>query len=163
QGMIARLSFPRMALTLSMIGTATLDLVVASGIFVVVALATGAGVPVTALLFPVLILIELVLIVGIVLLGSAINVFARDVRLAVPLIIQMWLLITPVMYPLSAAPASVRPWFLVNPLSGLVENFRRILAEGRGLDVGLLAPSLVGAAAVILLGFWYFAATESRF
>jgi lipopolysaccharide transport system permease protein len=163
QGMIARLSFPRMALPLSMIGTATLDLVIASGIFVVFAVATGAGIPITALWFPVLVLIEVVMIVGIVLLGSALNVFARDVRLAVPLVLQMWLLTTPVMYPLSATPPGVRSWLLLNPLTGLVENFRRVLAEGRGLDLSLLAPSLVGAAFVIIAGFWYFTVTEPRF
>jgi homopolymeric O-antigen transport system permease protein len=163
QGMIARLPFPRVALPLSMIGTAVLDLAIASVIFLAVAFVTGTGVPLTALWFPVLVIIELMLVTGIVLLGSAINVFARDVRLAVPLILQMWLLVTPVMYPLNAAPRAVRSWFLFNPLSGLVENFRRVLAEGRGINVDFLIPSLIGAVALVVLGTWYFTATEPRF
>ncbi len=45
-------------------------------------------------------MIEILFATGVVLFGSALNIFARDIRLAIPLIVQIWLYLTPVMYPL---------------------------------------------------------------
>lgn len=160
---VARLVFPRAVLPLSMIGVSLLDLAVSIGIFTVFAYGLGYGLPMMALWFPVLLLIELVFVVGVVLLGSALNVFARDVRLAVPLLVQLWLFLTPVLYPLSSVPTTLREWYLLNPMTGLVESFRRILVYGLPPDVGLLTPAILGAVTAFLVGSWYFGATESRF
>jgi lipopolysaccharide transport system permease protein len=124
---------------------------------------SGDGIPWAAAWVPLLVLIEIVLLIGLVLLGSAVNVFARDLRLAVPLAVQLWLFVTPVMYPLSAVPAELRPMYLANPLTGLVENFHRILAFDQGLDVQLLIPSIAGAMVALVVGWWYFGAVETRF
>jgi lipopolysaccharide transport system permease protein len=161
--MITRLAFPRAALPLSMIGVSLLDLGIAIGIFLVFAFVLGDGLGVAAAWFPVLLLIEVILVVGVVLLASAINVFARDVRLAVPLLIQLWLFMSPVMYPLESVPPNLRPWYLLNPMTGLVESYRAILIYGQTPDVGLLVPAIVGSVVFFLAGVWYFGSTEPRF
>jgi lipopolysaccharide transport system permease protein len=161
--MVTRLAFPRAALPLSMIGVSLLDLTVTIAIFVAFALLFGEGLGLAALWFPVLLLVEIVLVVGVVLWGSAINVFARDVRLAVPLIVQLWLFLTPVMYPLDSVPPNIRPFYLVNPMTGLVESYRQILIAGDTPDITLLLPAVVGAVVLFLSGTWYFGATEPRF
>jgi homopolymeric O-antigen transport system permease protein len=163
QTMITRLAFPRSSVPLSAVGTALLDLGVTSIVFVVYVFVTGAGLPLTALLAPLLLMIELVFVLGVVFFGSALNVFARDIRLAVPLIVQLWLFLTPVMYPLSEVPANLRPLYLANPMTGLIESFRQILIAGEAPDPSLLAPSIIGAAAALVIGGWYFAVTNSRF
>jgi lipopolysaccharide transport system permease protein len=111
----------------------------------------------------VLLLIEMLLAAGVVLLGSALNAFARDIKLAVPIAMQLWLFLTPVMYPLSRVPAHLRPFFTANPMTGIVASFRNILISGIGLQLDLLLPSLVGSAALLLVGVWYFGAVETRF
>jgi lipopolysaccharide transport system permease protein len=161
--MVTRLVFPRAALPLSMIGVAILDLAVAMAIFILFSLVIGEGLSLTAAWFPVLLLIEVVLVTGVVLLGSAINVFARDVRLAVPLLIQLWLFLTPVLYPLDSVPSELRPWYLLNPMTGLVESYRAILIHGHAPDVDLLVPAIVGSVTLFLVGAWYFGSTEPRF
>lgn len=160
---VTRFSFPKAVLPVAAIGTALIDLSVAFAIFVIFALATGTGLPPTALWFPVLLAIELILCVGVALFASALNVFARDVRIVVPLFVQLWLLLTPVMYSLSDVPEGLRRLYLLNPMTGVVESFRRILVGGRAPDVGLLLPAAIGAAVALVVGFWYFHATESRF
>lgn len=160
---VTRLAFPRAVLPLSIVGLSFLDLVVASGAFVVIALVAGEGIPVTAVWVPVLVLLELPLIVGVVLLGSALNVFARDIKLAVPLLVQLWLLLTPVLYPLTEASDALRRLLMINPMTGLVESFRRILVFGQPPDVQLLVPTIIGAVGLFVVGWWYFRATEPRF
>jgi lipopolysaccharide transport system permease protein len=161
--MVSRLAFPRAALPLSMIGVSLIDLVVTLLIFGVVAAIVGGGLPLSAALFPLVLLIEMALICGLVLLGSAVNVFARDIRLAVPLFVQFWLFVTPVMYPLARVPEELRPWYLANPMTGIVESAKELLVYGHGLDPTLILPSTIGAVAALVLGLWYFAGTEARF
>jgi lipopolysaccharide transport system permease protein len=161
--MVTRFAFPKAVLPLSMVGLAGLDFGVSFALFGIVAYVGGSGLTWTALFLPILILIEVVLVTGIVLLMSAVNMFARDVRLGVPLLIQAWLFLTPVMYPLSVVPQELRSVYLINPMTGLVENGHRILAYGLMPDWTLLVPSALGAFLAIVLGSWYFAATESRF
>jgi lipopolysaccharide transport system permease protein len=161
--LVTRFSFPRAVLPISFLGTALIDLALTAGIFVGYVLVTAVGIPLTALLFPLLLAIEIVLATGIILLGSALNTFARDIRLAVPIVMQLWLFLTPVMYPLSIVSHSLRPFFLANPMTGVIENFRNILVYGKPLDWSLLTPSLVAAVALLIIGTWYFGAVEDRF
>ena len=108
-------------------------------------------------------LIELVLVVGVVLLGSAVNVFARDIRIAIPLLMQLWLFLTPVMYPLENVEGALRTLYLLNPMTGIVEMFRQILAYGEAPSMDLLLVAAIGALAMLVIGTWYFAVTEERF
>src|SRR5207247_2291668 len=112
QPIVTRLPFPRAILPLSLMGTSFIDLILSAGIFAIFALAYGVGVPPSALWVLVLVTIEVALVAGITLLGSAVNTFARDVRLAVPVVVQIWLFMTPVLYPLSKVPRGLRPFYL---------------------------------------------------
>jgi lipopolysaccharide transport system permease protein len=162
--MVTRLPFPRAALPLSMVGISLLDLAVAAVALAILAVAFGDGLaPAAALWGPVLILIELPLAIGLVLLGSALNVFARDVRLAVPLLVQFWLFLTPVLYGRHDVPERVRDAFMANPMTGLVVSFRRALLYGEAPSLAILWPTLVSAGVAFLVGWWYFASTERRF
>jgi ABC-type polysaccharide/polyol phosphate export permease len=161
--MVTRLAFPRAVIPLSVIGTGLIDLAITSTLFIGFAIVTGAGVPLTALWAPLLLVVEIVFVVGLVLFGSALNVFMRDIRLAVPLIVQLWLYLTPVMYPLDTVPDKLRGLYLANPMTGLIESFRRVLIDGFAPDFSVLTPSLIGAGAMLILGTWYFGATERRF
>lgn len=161
--MVARLAFPRAAIPISAVGTALLDLGITTAVFVAFTIITGAGLPLTALWAPLLLVIEIVFVIGVVLFGSALNVFARDIRLALPLVVQLWLFLTPVMYPLETVPERLRSLYLANPMTGLIESFRGVLIEGHPPDLSLLAPSIIGALGAVAIGAWYFAATEPRF
>lgn len=160
---LTRIPFPRAALPLGTIGISMIDFVISGAIFVFIAYYFGDGLPLTALLFPALFVVELVLILGVVLVGSAMNVFARDIKLAVPLGTQLWMLITPVLYPLSEVPEGLKSFVLANPMTGLVESFRDVLVNGTLPDPGVLWPTLIGAIGLLAIGSWYFSSVETRF
>jgi lipopolysaccharide transport system permease protein len=162
--MVTRLAFPRAVLPLSAVGLSFLDMAIAAMAFVALVLIQGVGLPITALWAPALLLIEITLVVGVVLLGSALNVFARDIRLAVPLLVQFWLLLTPVMYPLAEVRDSpFYSLFLVNPMTGLVESFKQVLVGGQAPRFEVLFPAMVGAVVLLVVGVWYFRSVEPRF
>lgn len=160
--MITRLAFPRAVVPFSMIGVSLVDLVV--GIVILFGFLFISGFPISATIawFPLLVLIEIALVSGVVLLTSAINVFMRDLKLGLPLFTQLWLFLTPVMYPLSEV-GDLRSWYLLNPMTGLMESFRAVVLYDSAPDAALLAPSMIGAVVLIALGIWYFSSVESRF
>ena len=163
QTIVSRVPFPRAVLPLSMMGLAFLDLLVASVVFVIFSYVLGQGLLLSGLWVPVLLLIEMSLAAGVVLLGSAVNVFARDLRVGIPLLVQVWLLLTPVLYPLDSVPQNLRDLYLLNPMTGLIASFREVLLYGRNPSFEILIPGLIGATLLLVIGSWYFHATESRF
>jgi homopolymeric O-antigen transport system permease protein len=163
QMLVTRMTFPRAALPIATVGTSLIDLSASTAVFLMFLLVTRTPLSVSAVWFPVLVGVELVLILGLVLLGSALNVFARDMKLMVPTLTQLWLLLTPVMYPLDSVPEGIRRFYLLNPMTGVVESFRSILVYGRAPDSGSLTPAIIEAGLLFLIGLWYFRATERRF
>jgi len=162
-GIVTRLAFPRAVLPLSMIGTAFFDFAIAAVAYAVFALVTGFGIPSSVVWAPLLLAILIVITTGFGFLMAALNTFARDIRLFVPLLMQLWLFLTPVMYPLDAVPADLRWIYVLNPMTGIIVAFRDVLVFGVTPDLTLLAWSIGGALVTFVLGVWYFANTEHRF
>jgi lipopolysaccharide transport system permease protein len=163
KSMVTKLNFPRFVLPLGMVGVSFLDLAISGSIFVGLAYLIGDGLRLTALWVPLLLLIEVAFVIGLAFFGSALNVFARDIRFAVPLLVQLWFLLTPVLYPLEAVPRELRSWYMANPMTGLVESFRRVLLVGQGPDLTLLLPAVLGSVVSLVIGSLYFWSTEKRF
>jgi lipopolysaccharide transport system permease protein len=95
---------------------------------------------------------------------SALNVRYRDVRYMLPLLTQLWLFVTPVVYPTSAfVPERWRALYALNPLVGVVDGFRWAIGAGAwpgwmllGVSIGVVTMLLVGGA-------YYFLRTERTF
>jgi lipopolysaccharide transport system permease protein len=94
---------------------------------------------------------------------AALNVRYRDVKYALPFIIQMWLFITPIIYPANYLPARMKPFLVFNPMAGLLEGFRWSLFTTRRLDWGLLGSSVAITALLLVIGAIYFRKTERTF
>ena len=98
------------------------------------------------------------------LLLSALQVRYRDVGLAMPLILQIWMFTTPVLYPLAAARHALStPLYLVyllNPMAGIVDTFRRGVVLHQGPDVQALVTAALVAGLVAPAAYVYFKVTE---
>jgi lipopolysaccharide transport system permease protein len=147
--LITKVYFPREILPLSYVAAAVFDLMVA--MVVLAGLLRWYDRPIDArllLIVPVVAAAAL-LVTALALLVSALQVRFRDVGLAVPLLLYLWMFSTPIAYPLSSIPARYRLFFELNPLSGLIEAFRQIV-----LGQTLPSPSLLvvplGLTAVLL-------------
>jgi len=83
---------------------------------------------------------------------AALGTYSTDVIFALPIGMQFWLLITPVMYRLDAVPARWRTLYRLNPLVGIVEGFRSVLATGAAPDPALLGISIAvtSIAAIVI-------------
>ncbi len=92
---------------------------------------------------------------------SVLQVRVRDIGLAMPLIIQVWMFATPVVYPLSAVPSRLRFYYDLNPLAGTIESFRRVLLQNKPPEYGSLGEASVIAVVLLPLAYLFFKYREA--
>jgi ABC-type polysaccharide/polyol phosphate export permease len=107
--------------------------------------------------------IEFIFSLGIVLLLATINVWYRDVAQASGILTQFWMYLTPVIYPLSLVPEKLMPFYILNPMVGIVEGFRSALLKGMMPDMTLLGISACISIIAFIVGYSVFKSKEFDF
>ncbi len=159
--MLTKVYFPRALLPLAAVIAGLLDLAIA--VVVLFGLLAVYGVAVSANIWalPAFVIFAALAAFAVGLWLSALNVRYRDVRHAVPFLVQFWLFVTPVAYSSSLVPAHWRVWYGLNPMVGVVDGFRWALL-GRP-EAGPTAVSALMVLALLLGGLSYFRRTERSF
>lgn len=161
--LISKVYFPRMAVPLSAVFAPVVDFVAAFAVLVLVLIVAGETPEPQILLVPVVFLVAIGMTVGVGLWLSATVVRYRDVSLVVPFLIQVFLFVTPILYPLSLVPDSYQALYALNPLVGVLETFRWTVLPDASAP-GLLLLISAGMGAVLLVtGLFYFTRAEVRF
>jgi len=94
---------------------------------------------------------------------SALNIKYRDVRYAIPFIIQFWFFVSPVAYPASLVPDSWRWLYALNPMVGVIDGFRwALLGQTQGPGLGI-AMSIAVMTVSLAGGLYYFRRVEKTF
>lgn len=125
--LITKVYFPRLIIPAAAVGAGLLDFAIASVLLVGLLVYYGFTVTWAYLMILPLIVLTTLFALGVGIWFSAVNVRYRDVRYALPFLIQVWFFLTPIIYPSSLVPEEWR-WLLnLNPLTGLVEFFRAAL------------------------------------
>ena len=156
RNIVTKTYFPREIVPLAQIGSRFVDIAAASVLFVALMAYYGVGVGAWSALVPLFLLLLLLFTIGVTLLTAALNVFYRDVNPVVQIALQLWLYLTPVAYPLDVVSARYRPFFLVNPLTGVIEGLRAVVLFDREPEwfvVGISAALIVTLFVVALIVF----------
>jgi lipopolysaccharide transport system permease protein len=154
--LVTRVFFPREILPLTYVLTALFDLAVASTVLGV--LLAWYSVPITP---AVLWVIPLLLLLGLLalelsLILCAVNVRFRDVSVAMPLLLQLGMFASPVLYPLDAVPVHLRGWYELNPMAGIVDGFRRAILDGVSPDPTAMRASVAVVAVLLPIAYAWF-------
>ena len=160
--LITKVYFPRLIIPGAAVVAALVDFGIAFVVFVGLFAYYGYSVTWAVLLFPVLVVLTVLLALGVGLWTSALNVKYRDVRYALPFLLQLWMFATPVIYPSSLMPERWRWVLAVNPLTGIIEGYRASLL-GTPVMWGALAYSAAIAILFLLYAAFYFRRTERQF
>jgi lipopolysaccharide transport system permease protein len=161
--LITRIYFPREILPIASILAGLLDFILGFVIFVGLLIYYRIGLTISILWLPLILSIQLLLMLGVVLFSSALNVFYRDIRYVIPLVLQLWFYLTPIIYPMSAIPKDLRLYLLINPMVGIINSYRRIVLEGAPpLLEDLLVASCISLA-IFFFAYKYFKRVELQF
>ncbi|MDP8958577.1 MAG: ABC transporter permease [Actinomycetota bacterium] len=115
-------------------------------------LVLGNGIPLTAVLLPVVLGVELLLILGVGFILCSAHVHLRDVRLMTEVSLLLGFYVTPVFYDLQSVPQPYRSLLELNPLTHLLEAHRALLVDGRLPDWSALGVVTLGAALLFASG-----------
>ena len=162
--LLTKVYFPREILPLTYIVAAFVDMAIASLVLAVLMMWYGVSLTAVALWSLPAIALLIGLLVGLGLLLSALQAHYRDVGLAMPVLVQIWLFATPVFYPLeavkSALPPTLYALYTMNPMTGVVETFRRAVVLHQAPDFPALAVSALVVAAIVPAAYVYFKYVE---
>lgn len=154
--LITKVYFPRLVIPGAAVGAGLVDFAISGVILAAMMLFYRVSASWNLLMVPILVTLTAVVALAVGLWMSALNVKYRDVRYALPFVLQIWMYLTPVIYPVNFLPRRFRWALAFNPLSGIIEGYRSALF-GRPLDwYGL------GLAAIITMAVLVYATQSFR-
>jgi lipopolysaccharide transport system permease protein len=156
---INKVYFPRVLIPAAAVGAGLVDLLIASTILFGLSIYYDMAVTRSILMLPILIVLTVFLALAIGMWLAALTVKYRDVRHALPFVLQVWFFLTPIIYPIIAVPAKWRWMMSVNPFTGIVEGIRSSLV-GRGFNWRSLAMSVAMTLAISVCSIYAFRRIE---
>jgi lipopolysaccharide transport system permease protein len=159
---VSKVYFPRLIIPLSSVGAGLVDLLISTGILLLMMLWYGLGWSWQLLAAPLLLAALLLATLGMGTLLSALTVAYRDFTHLTPFLVQLWLYVTPVIFPVSLVPGRWQWLLYLNPMTGIVEGFRSAFL-GKPYDFPGLGISAAIAIALFVAGVAYFERVERRF
>src|SRR3989440_4881343 len=161
--LITKIYFPRMIIPAAAIGAGLVDFFLAFLIQIVLMIYYGVRVTWAITMLPVLVIMATLLALGVGMWLSALNVKYRDIRYAIPFLIQLWMFASPIIYPVSMLPANWQWILTLNPLTGIIQNVRIALFGNQPFQWKSLGISFVITVLVLLYSAFSFRRMERHF
>lgn len=163
QDLVKRVYFPRILIPLAPFAVALVDFCAAFAVALVWLAVAEPSFTLAIAWVPFFLLLALVTAVGVGCWLAALNVRFRDVQVAVPVLVQLWLFCTPVAYPSSIVPESWRLVYAANPMVTAIDGFRAALLGAPDLQPDAVLLSVAVALALAVTGVGFFWRTEDTF
>ncbi len=160
--LITKVYFPRMVIPAAAVCAGLVDFAISAVILFLMALHYGIRFDAGLLLIPPLMALTALVALGAGMWMSALNVKYRDVRYALPFMLQIGMYVTPIIYPLTFIPERWRWLLALNPLSGIIQAFRAAVF-GRPVDWSGLAIACATTVVLVMLAGWSFRRMERQF
>jgi lipopolysaccharide transport system permease protein len=161
-GLVGKVYFPRLVLPLASIGVGLVDLLLAAVVLLGLMGFYGLAFTAQLLAVPLLLLLLATTAAAFGILVAALSVTYRDVQQLVPYALQVWMFLSPVIYPVELFPERWRWLLVLNPLTGLIGGFRAAFL-GQPLDVAAIAVSSAASLPLLVVAVVVFQRSERRF
>lgn len=160
--LVTKVYFPRLIVPIAASLATLFDLLFGMGILVILMFYFGTVPGGQLILAPVFVFLALVLAVAFGTLFSALNVRFRDVKFALPFMLQVWMIASPIFYPVDLLPEKWRLVFALNPLTGILDGFRSALF-GTPFDWQLVGVSVASLVVLTIMSLFIFKKMEDKF
>jgi len=161
-GLISKVYLPRVYIPAGAVGAGLLDFAIASLLLIPMLIYYQISISWQLVFLPLFALLATILALSVGMWLAALNVRYRDVRYAIPFLVQLWLFASPVIYPASIVPQKWRWLLALNPITGVIEGFRASIL-GKGFDMATILPSLIVTLLLLILSFLAFRRVEDTF
>jgi lipopolysaccharide transport system permease protein len=162
QALLTKIYLPRLFVPATAVGGGLVDLGISFVVFIGIMLWYGILPGWGFLAVPFLVLLTTAAALGVGLVLAALTITYRDFRYVVPFMIQSWMYLSPVIYPVEAVPKEWHAILALNPMAGIIDAFRSATL-GLPWNSATLAVSTASAIVILAFGLFYFRKTERRF
>lgn len=160
--LVTKVYFPRLVVPIAATLAGLFDLIFGIAILVLLLIYYGLSISVSILFAPLFLLLAVILAASFGTLFSALNVRFRDVKFALPFLLQVWMIASPIFYPSTLLTDKWRLVFAINPLTGILEGFRSSLVGGT-FDWPVIAVSTISLVFLALFSLYVFKKMEDDF
>lgn len=160
--LVSKIHFPREVLPLSSVIVAIIDFFVSALIFILMMIIYKIPLTIYAVYAIPIFVVQVIFTMAVALFISAFNACYRDVRYALPLIIQVWMFVSPVIYPESIVPEKLRFFYMLNPMAPIISGYRRALLHSVAPDLDSLGIAFFISVIFVILAYAYFKRIEIR-
>lgn len=161
--LVSKVYFPRLVAPLSGVLSPVIDFLLATTVLIGLMVWFGVGLSWTILVALPLLLATMLCAAAFGIWLAALNVKYRDIGYALPLVVQLGMFLTPVVYAPAAVSGGLRVIYSVNPMAGIVLAFRVVMLNRGSVDWTLIWPSTAVLLVVLLSGVMYFRRVERTF
>jgi homopolymeric O-antigen transport system permease protein len=161
--LITKIYFPRMIIPAAAVGAGLVDLALAFLIQIVLMAYYRVHLTWGIAMIPLLVILAALLALGVGMWLSALNVKYRDIRYAIPFLMQLWMFASPIIYPVSMLPAKWQWVLMLNPLTGIIQNFRIALFGNQPFEWRSLGLSALITVVVLVYSAFSFRRMEKDF
>jgi lipopolysaccharide transport system permease protein len=161
--LLSKVYFPRLVIPLAKTLSLLVDLLIALGVLLVMVAIYGASPTIGLVAVPGLMLLAWITASGVAIGFGALNVMYRDVQVAVPLFVQLWLFASPIAYPSSLIPGDWLYVYALNPMVTVIDGMRWAFLGSDAPSLGPVACSVAGAVCVLVVSVLYFRRAERFF
>jgi lipopolysaccharide transport system permease protein len=166
--LITKVYFPRVLVPAANVGARLVDLIISLGILAVLlsyykwVVHYHFDLTWKLAVAPALIILTTLMAFGLGMLFAALNVTYRDVGVALPVLFQLWMFVSPVVYPSTLVPPRWRMFYDLNPLVGIIDGIRVSLFGGQ-FDLFALAVSVIATITILICSSYVFSRIERTF
>lgn len=160
---LKKVYFPREILPISVVTSEAVNFVISTIIILAFVLGTGMGLTWYVIFYPVILLIQYILLIGISLFVSSITVYFRDLQHFIGIALQLLFYATPIVYATNIIPESYQ-WILrLNPMTFIIDGYRSIFYYQRQPDFISLGITLLVSLILCVVGYLLFSKLQKRF
>lgn len=164
----SKVYFPRLVMPISVLLTKLIDFAIQLVVFIiilVVFIGRGANIHVSSsvVFFPLLILQVQALALGVGVIISSLTTKYRDLNVLVSFGLQLWMYVTPIVYPASQVGGALHTMLMLNPMAPIVESFRHMFLGCAGIPYEFLIISILQTAVLVTIGVFLFKKVEKDF
>jgi len=165
--LIKKTNFARQVLPLATVLTQSVNFIFPLIVLFIFSLISSPGPVMVFIWLPLVILAQIILLTGLALMVSALNVEYRDVSFIINIILTVWFYVTPIVYPVGMARGLLSGWalrlYLANPMTGIITAYQDIFFYGRVPDALSIIGIIFVATLILGIGFWVFNRYEAKF
>ncbi len=160
--LVSKVYFPRIIIPISSIGVSLVDFLISALLLIILMAFYSQAITLNILLLPFFLLGLFMLSIGIGSWLASVTVVYRDFRYVITYLVQIWMYLTPVLYPISFVPKEWQWLLYLNPIYGWINGIRASFL-GQEIDIVGVTISLFLSLIIFLLGMFYFEKTQRRF